>query len=412
MAILGCIADDFTGAADMASFLKKGGMRTLLLDGVPETALAADQADAIVIALKTRTQETEKAVHASQDALKWLSEEKCSHFYIKYCSTFDSTPKGNIGPVCDAAMEFLNVTCTLICPALPVNGRTVEQGNLYVNGVLLQNSSMKDHPLTPMRDSSLKRLMEAQSRYSCMEIGETYVCPDPEVDNGQQRCYLIPDCRKDEDAKKIAEIFGDMKLLTGGSGLAEPLARYLMRRQKKDDGTLHPLLLAGSCSVATRGQIAEFQKSGGKSVQITPAMLCDDRWNEMEFWEKIRIDLKSEPVLIYSSAPPDQVEHDRKLFGDVSAEIERVMAKLASLAVTAGVTGIVSAGGETSGAVTKALNQKAFWIGKSVAAGVPVMTPVENDRLHLILKSGNFGQEDFFEQALKILGERHIWKKH
>ena len=106
------------------------------------------------------------------------------------------------------------------------------------------------------------------------------------------------------------------------------------------------------------------------------------------------------------------MEHDRKLFGDVSAEIERVMAKLASLAVTAGVTGIVSAGGETSGAVTKALNQKAFWIGKSVAAGVPVMTPVENDRLHLILKSGNFGQEDFFEQALKILGERHIWKEH
>ena len=168
MAILGCIADDFTGAADMASFLKKGGMRTLLLDGVPETALAADQADAIVIALKTRTQETEQAVHASLAALKWLSEEKCSHFYIKYCSTFDSTPKGNIGPVCDAAMEFLNVTCTLICPALPVNGRTVEQGNLYVNGVLLQNSSMKDHPLTPMRDSSLKRLMEAESRCSCM----------------------------------------------------------------------------------------------------------------------------------------------------------------------------------------------------------------------------------------------------
>ena len=173
MTILGCVADDFTGAADMASFLKKGGMRTLLLDGTPEEMQETDQADAIVIALKTRTQETEKAVSLSLDALHWLKRQNCSHFYIKYCSTFDSTQKGNIGPVCDAAMDFLQVKSALICPALPVNGRTVEQGNLYVNGTLLQDSSMKDHPLTPMRDSNLKRLMEAQSRYFCLEFWES-----------------------------------------------------------------------------------------------------------------------------------------------------------------------------------------------------------------------------------------------
>lgn len=412
MAILGCVADDFTGAADMASFLKKGGMRTLLLDGTPEEMQETDQADAIVIALKTRTQETEKAVSLSLEALQWLKHQGCSHFYIKYCSTFDSTPKGNIGPVCDAAMDFLQVKSALICPALPVNGRTVEQGNLYVNGTLLQDSSMKDHPLTPMRDSNLKRLMEAQSRYFCLEIGTSFSDSDRSGKEIQTSHYLIPDCRTEEEAKKIAETFGSLKLLTGGSGIAEPLARYLLRYYQKENRSMYPLLLAGSCSVATRGQIAQYQKKGGKSIQITPAMLCGHDWNIVEFWESIKSDLSSGPVLVYSSAAPEQVKQDRALYGDVSGQIEKTMAALARLAVESGVTGIISAGGETSGAVTKTLNQKAFWINESVAPGVPVMTPVGNRCLRLILKSGNFGNQDFFEQALGMIEERNLWTNY
>ena len=175
---------------------------------------------------------------------------------------------------------------------------------------------------------------------------------------------------------------------------------------------MYPLLLAGSCSVATRGQIAQYQKKGGKSIQITPAMLCGHDWNTVKFWESIKSDLASGPVLLYSSAAPEQVKQDRALYGDVSGQIEKTMAALTRLAVESGVTGIISAGGETSGAVTKALNQKAFWINESVAPGVPVMTPVGNRRLRLILKSGNFGNQDFFEQALGMIEERNLWTKH
>ena len=176
---------------------------------------------------------------------------------------------------------------------------------------------------------------------------------------------------------------------------------------------MYPLLLAGSCSVATRGQIAQYQKKGGKSIQITPAMLCGHDWrNIVEFWESIKSDLSSGPVLVYSSATPEQVKQDRALYGDVSGQIEKTMAALARLAVESGAAGIISAGGETSGAVTKALNQKAFWINESVAPGVPVMTPMENRCLRLILKSGNFGNQDFFEQALGMIEERNLWTKH
>lgn len=412
MTLLGCIADDFTGAADMASFLKEGGMRTLLLNGIPKDEKQLEcNADAIVIALKTRTQETEAAVKVSLEALEWLEKQGCSHYYIKYCSTFDSTPKGNIGPFCDAAMEYLKVDQALICPALPVNGRTVVNGNLYVNGIPLHESSMKDHPLTPMKDCNLKRLMEAQSQYPCIEIGSEWKSL-PVKQEYTKPCYVIPDCQTDQDAEKIVQAFGEWKLLTGGSGLAKPLAKFLLQiPEKGNSAKLYPLILAGSCSVATRNQIAEFQKEGGISIRITPAQLCDDSWNMKQLWEKTEDLLESEPVLIYSSAPPEEVERDRARYGDVSGKLEQVMAELAECAASKGVPGIVAAGGETSGAVTKALRQEAFWIRESIAPGVPVMIPVENEKLCLILKSGNFGGKDFFAQALSAIEERNVWKK-
>lgn len=413
MALLGCIADDFTGAADMASFLKEGGMRTLLLNGIPQAEKKQEyDADAIVIALKTRTQETEAAVRVSLEALQWLEKQGCSHFYIKYCSTFDSTPRGNIGPVCDAAMEYLKVDQALLCPALPVNGRTVVNGNLYVNGILLHESSMKDHPLTPMKDCNLKRLMEAQSRYSCIEIGSEWKAPAANQEDTKP-CYVIPDCQTDQDAEKIAQVFGEWKLLTGGSGLAKPLAKFLLRISGKENGAKpHSLILAGSCSVATRNQIAEFQKKGGASIRITPEQLCDDSWDIEKLWNKTKNMLESASVLVYSSAAPEEVERDRARYGDVSGRLEQVMAELAGRAVLKGVPGIVAAGGETSGAVTKALHQDAFWIGESIAPGVPIMIPAENENICLILKSGNFGEKDFFEQALSSIEERNVWKKN
>ena len=411
MALLGCIADDFTGAADMASFLKAGGMRTLLLNGIPQSETKTDwEADAIVIALKTRTQETGAAVRISLEALQWLEKQECSHFYIKYCSTFDSTPKGNIGPICDAAMEYLDTNKALICPALPVNGRTVVDGNLYVKGVPLHESSMKDHPLTPMKDCNLKRLMEAQSRYSCVEIGSEWKNLEARW-NHARPCYAIPDCQTDQDAEKIVQAFGEWKLLTGGSGLAKPLAKFLLQISGKENGVnLHPLILAGSCSVATRNQISEFQKKGGMSVRITPAQLCDASWNIERLWEKVEDLLTAEPVLVYSSAAPEEVERDRERYGDVSGKLEQVMAELAERAASKGALGIVAAGGETSGAVTKALHQDAFWIGESIAPGVPVMIPAENEKICLILKSGNFGEKEFFEQALSAIEERKFEK--
>ena len=413
MVLLGCIADDFTGASDMAAFLKEGGMRTLLLNGVPKASEKTDYAaDAIVIALKTRTAETKAAVSASLEALRWLEGHGCRHFYIKYCSTFDSTPEGNIGPICDAAMEYLNVDRTLICPALPVNGRTVADGNVYVHGIPLQESSMKDHPLTPMRDCNLKRLMEAQSRYTCREIGRDWHTADVESEQSSGvRCYIIPDCQTDRDAEEIVQAFGGWKLLTGGSGLAKPLARFLLENQKKEQAAeLHPLLLAGSCSVATRNQIAAFQAGGGKSIQITPAQLCSPSFDTVKLWQAAEAMLTAGPVLVYSSAAPEQVEEDRRKYGDVSDKIEKTMASLAASAASSGVPGIIAAGGETSGAVTGALHQDAFWIGESIAPGVPLMVPVKNESLCLVLKSGNFGDKDFFAKALSVIEERNKWK--
>lgn len=273
--ILGCIADDFTGASDAASFLAKQGVKTVLYNGIPEktskrisekfAGKKEELADvqAIVIALKTRTMETKKAVAQSLEAVEWLKEHGAGQIYVKYCSTFDSTKEGNIGPIMDALLEKYQVPYSILCPALPVNGRTVENGKLYVNGVPLDESPMKNHPLTPMWDSEIKNLMEAQSKYSCLNV---YDIDEKEQNKVQEyskkvnHFYVIPDYKETEDAKKIVEVFGDLPILSGGSGLLEELAyKYVSTsasatNPQKTKGKA--LLLAGSCSVATRGQIA------------------------------------------------------------------------------------------------------------------------------------------------------------
>lgn len=395
--VLGCIADDFTGASDAASFLQKAGMQTVLLNGVPHQELDIQQYDAVVIALKTRTEPVQDAVSHSMEAVKWLEKRGATNYYFKYCSTFDSTREGNIGPVLDAVLEYFDETYTLLCPALPVNGRTVKDGHLFVNGVPLNESPMKDHPLTPMWDSRIKNLMEAQSRYDCVELSREEMHKDNIEDilggSGKEHFYVIPDYETEEDAKRIAALFGKKKVLSGGSGILQ----YLMAREEKG------IILAGSCSKATLNQIETYEKAGHVSMKICPEKLWDGE-TTVEDLLKFVEGHTDDYVLIYSSDTAERVKETQKLGKEQVAQlIEETLSGLAKCLSERGYRHIIVAGGETSGAVTKRLGYHLFEIGKSVAPGVPVMIPLEDKSMRLVLKSGNFGQPDFFERAVKTV---------
>ena len=412
---LGCIADDFTGASDAASFLVKGGLRTVLFNGIPEKAEQLRDVDAAVIALKTRTQETAAAAADSLAAAKWLRAQGAEQLYSKYCSTFDSTDKGNIGPIADALLELTDSRYTLLVPSLPANGRTVRGGCLYVNGVPLAESSMRNHPLTPMRRSRLAELMEKQSRYGCLELTREDLARDGGAAKiaafaaGREHFYLVPDYETDEDAAMLVESFGELPLLTGGSGLLEELARH-----HAGGGTAagslpgidgRALVLAGSCSTATLAQIHYFQRHGGSSLRLDPAKLLDGSQTMADIWSYV-VGQGNQPILLYSSADAAYLDSIRDTsLTAYSQVLEQTMARLAGWAVRGGFTRIIVAGGETSGAVTKGLGFTAYRIGSSAAPGVPVMMPCAAPELRLVLKSGNFGQEDFFARALKLTGK-------
>ena len=409
MAVLGCIADDFTGASDAASFLVKGGMSVRLFNGIPreepEPEKGKDKVRGIVIALKSRTQERDQAVADSLRAAAFLKSRGVRQIYFKYCSTFDSTPEGNIGPVADALMERLKAPFTLLCPSLPANGRTVEGGKLFVYGVPLDESHMRNHPLTPMWDSRIGELMRPQSHYPCRSVSQEELAAAAGESSGP--CYLIPDYREDEDGARIAEYFGDLPLLTGGSGLLEHLARR-WTKQLKADGDIpesgtggRAILLAGSCSQATLGQIEEYRRRGLPSIKLSPEKLLKEPGTPERVWNFVESQGK-EPVLVYSSDRPEEIKKSQ-LFGRerVAAALEQAQASLAVRAVEAGYRRVIVAGGETSGAVTKALGFSSYEIGDSVAPGVPVMIPTERPDIRLVLKSGNFGQPDFFLRALE-----------
>lgn len=411
--VLGCIADDFTGAADAASFLAAGGMATVLCSGVPGPGfLLPAGTDAVVIALKSRTQDTPSAVEDSLSAICWLEDWGASHFYVKYCSTFDSTPKGNIGPILDAVLEHLQEKASILCPALPDNGRTVREGILYVNGVPLAESPMKDHPLTPMWESRITKLLAPQSRYEAMELHGSLLRGDRQTlltemaafSEGRRGCYFVPDYETNQDAPRLAELFGDWKLLSGGSGLLTALARHL----KPGGGKPYPpsgvpgsaLILAGSCSVATHAQTRQFLSQGGRALRLEDDLLLSGVQTPEALWTEAK-GQAANPPLIYAYETPEGLMEKRNPQGKaLSALIEQVLSQVAHLAVTDGVKRLIVAGGETSGAVTKALGFTAFQIGKSIAPGVPILIPLERPDIRLVLKSGNFGQEDFFQRAL------------
>lgn len=413
MAILGCIADDFTGASDAASFLVKGGMSVQLYNGIPEDTADLKPVQAIVIALKSRTQETAQAVSDSLKAAAFLQDQGISHLYFKYCSTFDSTPHGNIGPVCDALMKQMHASYSLLCPSLPVNGRTVRNGNLFVNGVPLNESPMKDHPLTPMWDSRIAELMRPQSQYPCQILLRGTAWHEPEPEHAEP-FYLIPDYETDEDGTFIARQFGHLPFLSGGSGLLKPLAECLIPASEKSGQipqTAVPgkaILIAGSCSKMTLAQIADYQAQNMPSVRMDPLALLNGTQTLDQIWEFIeQHTTKDQAVLVYSSDTPDKIRKYQE-FGTekIAALLEQTSANLAQKAVEHGYTRIISAGGETSGAITKGLHFSSYQIGESIAPGVPVMIPATRSDIRLVLKSGNFGQEDFFSRALAMTKEK------
>ncbi len=416
--MIGCVADDFTGASDAASFLISKGLKTILFNGIPSGDIG--DCNAIVIALKSRTQEKSEAISDSMQAFQWLEEKGCEHLYFKYCSTFDSTKEGNIGPVLDTVLETFNTKYSILSPALPVNGRAVKEGILYVDGIPLSETHMKNHPLTPMWESEIAKLMEPQSKYKVLNLNhETLEKSVEEIQKiveefgkDKEHFYIVPDYVNDENGTKVAEVFGDSKVLSGGSGILAPLAKRYSEEMGNSDMSFmktetegQALILAGSCSKATLAQIADFQEKNYKSYRINPIELLEGKETLHNIWKFISNN-KNEPVLIYSSDTAENVTKIQQIGKEKVAELlESTTAKLAKQAVENGYTRIIVAGGETSSAVAKMLGYHSFEIGNSVAPGVPVMSPLSDAKMRIILKSGNFGQVDFFDRALKMTTE-------
>ena len=418
MAILGVIADDFTGATDIAGMLVKGGMRTIQTIGVPAKGTIPDDVDAVVVALKTRSIPAADAVAQSLDALKALQAAGCVRFFFKYCSTFDSTDAGNIGPVGDALLDALKAKQAIYCPAFPVNGRTIFFGHLFVGDVLLSDSHMKHHPLTPMTDASLVRVLARQTPHKVglvalkqVQSGSAVLreALDKLATEGVR--HVVVDAVADTDLGIIGEAIGDDTLVTGGSGVALGLPAAYRRRGlmahrsgadalPKTEGA--SAVLAGSCSAATLGQIKAFK---GAHLALDTDSICrgEDVASKALAWAKEK--LGKAPILLSASDTPEAVKALQAKYGieQSSQAIEKTMAALARGLVEAGVGRLVVAGGETSGAVVSALDVTALRIGPEIDPGVPWTASVGARPLLLALKSGNFGAPDFFTKAFDKL---------
>ncbi|WP_018001546.1 3-oxo-tetronate kinase [Paracoccus sp. N5] len=415
--LLGCIGDDFTGSSDLGNTLVKAGMRTVQYCGIPDTP--ADPAvEAGVVALKTRSVPAAEAVRQSLAALDWLRAQGCRQFLFKYCSTFDSTPQGNIGPVAEALAEALGADAVIFCPAFPAAGRTVWQGHLFVGDRLLSESGMEAHPLTPMTDPDLRRCLAAQARCGVGHLpaatvwqGVPAIRARLAAEAGAGRPLVIADAIRDADLVALGQAAADMPLITGGSGIALGLPGNFARAGLLA-GAAAPwqgqpgraAALSGSCSRATRGQVARHVASGAPAQEIDPEAVLSGAATPRAAadWALAQDGLP----LVYSSADPQAVRavQDRHGGARVAAALEAFMAETARLLLAGGVTRLITAGGETSGAVVEALAPGALEIGPEIAPGVPAMRAGAG--LVLALKSGNFGAEDFFAAADSVLAGR------
>lgn len=408
--LLGCIGDDFTGSSDIANTLAKAGMRVTQYTGVPETK-ADSTVEAGVVSLKSRTIAVEDAINQSIAAANWLLEQGCEQLFFKYCSTFDSTPQGNIGPVAEALARLVGENKVVFCPAFPATGRSIYQGNLFVNDIPLHESGMKDHPLTPMTDSDLRRWLALQTDYRVHHLAYATVKKGhaaiagflEEADEG----FFIADAIDDHNLVDLGHALKGRKLVTGGSGLAMGLpgnfglkpAANAMAAWRGLQGKA--AILSGSCSNATRAQV-EHYKSGHPSMELTAQEIVagDVSPASVFAW----IEDQTSPPLVYTSADPAIVREAQNALGRerVADSIETFFGALASTLADNGYQRIVSAGGETSGAIVSALKIRSMEIGPEIAPGVPALRDGNRD-LVLALKSGNFGGGMFFQEALEVL---------
>jgi len=418
---LGCIADDLTGASDLALMLAREGLRTIQTIGLPRTELDLSNADAVVVALKSRTIAPKDAIDQSLSAARALKQAGAEHLFFKYCSTFDSTDEGNIGPVTEALLAFTSSDFTLACPAFPANGRTIYKGHLFVNGVPLHESSMKDHPLTPMRDSNLVRVLQRQTQLS---VG---LIPFEDVDAGIDAIRLaferekaaghrivIVDALSDAHLRTIGHAAAELPLITGGSGVAMGLPAAYRRSGTSlttssstsfDAPAGRSIILAGSCSSATRRQVETAIAAGLPALRLDPIDLASGEVSARTALDWLAAQPTSGPVLIYSTATPDEVQIVQSKLGRMNAGeiVENTLADIARALPGLGFARIIVAGGETSGAVVNALGIQALTIGPEIDPGVPWTRSLGKRELALALKSGNFGAPDFFLKAWTML---------
>ncbi|MDQ2090936.1 3-oxo-tetronate kinase [Marimonas arenosa] len=407
--LLGCIGDDFTGSSDLANTLAKGGMRTVQYTGTPDGPAGMD-VQAGVVALKSRSVDPAEAVAQSLAALAWLRAQGCEQIYFKYCSTFDSTPEGNIGPVADALAEALDAHKVIVCPAFPGTGRSVYQGHLFVNDRLLNESGMQNHPLTPMTDADIRRWLTRQSRFDVGHVSaqrvfggaeEISLALDEEHKAGNR--HIVVDAIRDEDLIEMGKAAKGFRLITGGSGAALGLPGNF-------GCTAAPVpwagqagksvALSGSCSTATRAQVARHA-SHHPTREIVAADVIEGRLSPKEIADWLLT--ASGVPLAYSSAEPETVTKVQERYGRErsSKALETFFSEVAKLAVRGGASRIISAGGETSGAVVEGLGLGALEIGPEIDPGVPALRAGPD--LVVALKSGNFGAEDFFQKADSVL---------
>ncbi|MFY9211424.1 MAG: 3-oxo-tetronate kinase [Aestuariivita sp.] len=407
---LGCIGDDFTGSSDLANTLAKQGMRTVQYTGVPNGPASAD-VDAGVVALKTRSIPAAQAVAQSLAALDWLKDQGCEQFYFKYCSTFDSTAEGNIGPVAEALADALGAEAVIVCPAFPGTGRSIYQGHLFVNDRLLNESGMQNHPLTPMTDPDIRRVLAAQSTGPVGHVDARRVLSgakairaalDAEARDGKR--LIVVDALQDGDLTQIGAAAKGLVLVTGGSGAALGLpANFGISAKAQSTWTGEPgkcVILSGSCSIATRGQIAHH-KANHASLEVSAEALFDGRITSGSAADWL---LEQEGLpLVYSSADLAIVAQAQARYGreESAAAFEQFFADVARRCTAAGITKLLTAGGETSGAVVEGLSLSQLEIGPEIDPGVPALRAGKT--LVLALKSGNFGSEDYFEKAAKML---------
>lgn len=415
--LLGAVADDLTGATDLALTLAREGMRTVQVIGVPPADFDFGDAEAVVLALKSRTIPASEAITISRAAARRLLDAGAEQIVFKYCSTFDSTPAGNIGQVTEALLELLDAPLTIACPAFPTNGRTIYRGHLFVGDTLLSDSPMKDHPLTPMDDANLVRVLQRQTTlpvglvsHDAVKEGSAAISSAFQAAIAGGKRIMIVDALDDNHLRQIGRAASGMKLITGGSGIALGLPENFRRAGKIGEKNAEwafsatdgrAVILAGSCSAATRRQIDQAMRAEVPALKINPLLVAEGVVTAESVADWVKTSNHPTPI-VYSSADPSEVIDIQKELGreNAGALVEDLLAEVAGRLKQDNFTRFLVAGGETSGAVVQALGVSALQIGPEIDPGVPWTRSVGEERpIALALKSGNFGADDFFLKA-------------